>query len=256
MRPIYLSASEMKESIDPNNLPQHIAVIMDGNGRWAKKQGLINRLLGHSNAIKAVKEVTEGCAELGVKFLTLYAFSTENWSRPQEEVNGLMELLVSTIRKEIKTLQDNNVSLLAIGDLQSLPQSCQQELAEAIKATSDNTGLKLVLALSYSGRWEIGHAVYRIAKEIENGKLKASEVNERLFESYLTTFGIPDPELLIRTSGEMRVSNFLLWQLAYTELYITPVLWPDFRREHLYEAILAYQKRERRFGKTSEQLKF
>jgi undecaprenyl diphosphate synthase len=246
----------MKESIDSNNLPQHIAVIMDGNGRWAKQQGLLNRLLGHSNAIKAVKEVTEGCAELGIKYLTLYAFSTENWSRPQEEVNGLMELLVSTIRKEIKTLQDNNVSLLAIGDIESLPVNCQKELEEAIKVTSTNSGLKLVLALSYSGRWEISNAVIKIAQAIENGNLKASEVNEKLFESYLSTKGIPDPELLIRTSGEMRISNFLLWQIAYTELYITPVLWPDFRKEHLHEAILAFQKRERRFGKTSEQLKF
>jgi len=246
----------MKESIDSNNLPQHIAVIMDGNGRWAKKQGLMNRLLGHTNAIKAVKEVTEGSAELGIKYLTLYAFSTENWSRPQEEVNGLMELLVSTIRKEIKTLQDNNVSLLAIGDIESLPINCQKELAEAIKATSTNSGLKLVLALSYSGRWEIGNAVSKIAKAVERGDLKASDVNEKVFESYLNTQGIPDPELLIRTSGEMRISNFLLWQIAYTELYITPVLWPDFRREHLHEAILAFQKRERRFGKTSEQLKF
>jgi len=244
----------MKEKIDAHNLPQHIAVIMDGNGRWAKKQGLMNRLLGHSNAIKAVKEVTEGSAELGIKYLTLYAFSTENWSRPQDEVNGLMELLVSTIRKEIKTLQDNNVSLLSIGDIQSLPANCQKELAEAIKATSKNTGLKLVLALSYSGRWEISNAVKRIASDIESGKLKSADLNEKAFEVYLSTTGIPDPELLIRTSGEMRISNFLLWQIAYTELFITPVLWPDFRREHLHEAIIEYQKRERRFGKTSEQL--
>ncbi|MDN4164591.1 isoprenyl transferase [Cytophagales bacterium LB-30] len=245
----------MKENIDPNNLPQHIAVIMDGNGRWAKKQGAINRLFGHTNAIKAVREVTEGCAELGVKFLTLYAFSTENWSRPQEEVNGLMELLVATIRKEIKTLHDNNVRLSAIGDLHTLPVNCQKELQEAIQETSVNTGLTLVLALSYSGRSEITQAIKKIASEVQSGKLAPDAINEALVASYMQTVGMPDPELLIRTSGELRISNFLLWQIAYTEIFITEVLWPDFRKKDLIEAIQAYQKRERRFGKISEQLK-
>lgn len=245
----------MKENIDPNNLPQHIAVIMDGNGRWAKKQGAINRLFGHTNAIKAVREVTEGCAELGVKFLTLYAFSTENWSRPQEEVNGLMELLVATIRKEIKTLHDNNVRLSAIGDLHTLPISCQKELQEAIQETSVNTGLTLVLALSYSGRSELTQAFKKVAEEVKKGTLSPDAINEATVASYLQTAHMPDPELLIRTSGELRISNFLLWQIAYTEIYITEVLWPDFRKKDLIEAIQAYQKRERRFGKISEQLK-
>ena len=245
----------MKENIDPNNLPQHIAVIMDGNGRWAKKQGAINRLFGHTNAIKAVREVTEGCAELGVKFLTLYAFSTENWSRPQEEVNGLMELLVATIRKEIKTLHDNNVRLSAIGDLHTLPVNCQKELQEAIQETSVNTGLTLVLALSYSGRSELTQAVKKVAEEVKKGTLSPDAINEATVASYLQTAHMPDPELLIRTSGELRISNFLLWQIAYTEIYITEVLWPDFRKKDLIEAIQAYQKRERRFGKISEQLK-
>ncbi|QIP11943.1 isoprenyl transferase [Spirosoma aureum] len=243
----------MKELIDPSNLPQHIAVIMDGNGRWAKRQGAA-RVFGHRNAIKAVREVTEGCAELGVKFLTLYAFSTENWNRPKFEVDALMTLLVHTIRGEIKTLMDNNVRLTTIGNTESLPSDCQRELAEAMRETSGNTGLTLVLALSYSGRWEILEAVRQIATDVSNGRLAMSEINESLFGSYLTTDGIPDPELMIRTSGEMRISNFMLWQLAYSELYMPDVLWPDFRRNHLYEAILSYQQRERRFGKTSEQL--
>ncbi|QHV98305.1 isoprenyl transferase [Spirosoma endbachense] len=243
----------MKELIDPSNLPQHIAVIMDGNGRWAKRQGAA-RVFGHRNAIKAVREVTEGCAELGVKFLTLYAFSTENWNRPKFEVDALMTLLVHTIRGEIKTLMDNNVRLTTIGNTESLPSDCQRELAEAMRETSGNTGLTLVLALSYSGRWEILEAVRQIATDVSTGRLAMSEINESLFGSYLTTDGIPDPELMIRTSGEMRISNFMLWQLAYSELYMPDVLWPDFRRNHLYEAILSYQQRERRFGKTSEQL--
>ncbi len=242
-----------KENIDFNNLPRHIAVIMDGNGRWAKKKGAM-RIFGHKNAIQAVKDVTEGCGELGIKYLTLYAFSTENWSRPKAEIDGLMELLVSTLKQEIKTLMDNQVKLKTIGDTSNLPVDCQKNLAWAIDQTKNNSGLTLVLALSYSGRWEIIKATKAIASEIEQGKIKASDINESLFENYLQTSSIPDPELLIRTSGELRVSNFLLWQIAYTELYITPTLWPDFRKEHLYEAIWSYQQRERRFGKTSEQL--
>lgn len=246
--------SSFKEHIDLSNLPKHIAVIMDGNGRWAKKKGAM-RIFGHRNAIQAVKEVTESCAELGVKFLTLYAFSTENWSRPKEEVDGLMELLVSTIKQEIKTLMDNRIRLMIIGDTSHLPKDCQKNLEWAINETKHNSGLSLVLALSYSGRWEILQAVKLLAAQIQNGRVSASEINEHIFENYLQTSGIPDPELLIRTSGEMRVSNFLLWQIAYTEFFITPTLWPDFRKEHLYEAICSYQQRERRFGKTSEQLK-
>jgi undecaprenyl diphosphate synthase len=242
-----------KEHIDFNNLPRHIAVIMDGNGRWAKKKGAM-RIFGHKNAVQAVKDVTEGCGELGIKFLTLYAFSTENWSRPKAEIDGLMELLVSTLKQEIKTLMDNQVKLITIGETSNLPIECQKNLAWAIDQTKTNSGLTLVLALSYSGRWEITKAAKAMAMEVEQGKIKASEINERLLENYLQTSGIPDPELLIRTSGELRVSNFLLWQIAYSELYITPTLWPDFRKDHLYEAIWSYQQRERRFGKTSEQL--
>jgi undecaprenyl diphosphate synthase len=242
-----------KEHIDFNNLPKHIAVIMDGNGRWAKKKGAM-RIFGHKNAVQAVKEVTEGCGELGIKYLTLYAFSTENWSRPKAEIDGLMELLVNTLKQEIKTLMDNQVKLITIGEISNLPIDCQKNLEWAIDQTKNNSGLKLVLALSYSGRWEIINAVKAIAKDVEQGKIKPDQINEGFFENYLKTSGIPDPELLIRTSGELRVSNFLLWQIAYTELYITPTLWPDFRKTHLYEAIWSYQQRERRFGKTSEQL--
>ncbi|WPP53478.1 isoprenyl transferase [Catalinimonas niigatensis] len=244
----------MKEKLDHNNLPEHIAVIMDGNGRWAKKKGAA-RVFGHQNAIEAVREVTEGCAELGVHYLTLYAFSTENWGRPKLEVEALMQLLVSTISNEVETLMKNNVRLTAIGDLESLPKSCNHKLKEAIELTNSNTGLTLILALNYSGRWEILQAAKKIAQMVENDQLQSSEVNVSLWENLLSTKNIPDPELLIRTSGEMRISNFLLWQIAYTELYVTPVLWPDFRREHLYEAIFAFQQRERRFGKISEQVK-
>lgn len=244
----------MKELIKPESLPKHIAVIMDGNGRWAKGKGAA-RVFGHKNAIKAVREVTEGSAELGVDYLTLYAFSTENWSRPKHEVMALMELLVSTLNSEIKTLQDNNIRLESIGDVDSLPPKCQKELAEAKAKTANNSGMTLVLALSYSGRWDITQAVQHVAKDVAEGKLLAENINQETIDSYLVTSGIPDPELLIRTSGEQRISNFLLWQMAYTEFYITDVLWPDFRREHLHKAILAYQERERRFGKTSEQIK-
>jgi undecaprenyl diphosphate synthase len=243
----------MKELIDPSNLPQHIAVIMDGNGRWAKQQGAA-RVFGHRSAIKAVREVTEGCAELGVKFLTLYAFSTENWNRPKFEVDALMTLLVHTIKGEIKTLMDNNVQLATIGQTDSLPADCRRELADAIQATQQNTGLTLILALSYSGRWEILQAARQLAVAVRDGQIQPEQITESLFSQHLATGGIPDPELMIRTSGEMRISNFMLWQLAYSELYMPEVLWPDFRKKHLHEAILSYQQRERRFGKTSEQL--
>lgn len=242
-----------KEHIDFNNLPRHIAVIMDGNGRWAKRKGAL-RIFGHRNAVEAVRDITEGCGELGIKYLTLYAFSTENWGRPKAEIDGLMELLVNTLKQEIKRLTENQVKLITIGDTTHLPAECQKNLEWAIDQTKNNSGLTLILALSYSGRWEIVKAVKTLAKEVLDGKIKIEDINENLFANYLQTFNIPDPELLIRTSGEMRISNFLLWQIAYTELYITPTLWPDFRKDHLYEAIWSYQQRERRFGKTSEQL--
>ncbi|WKZ59480.1 MAG: isoprenyl transferase [Cyclobacteriaceae bacterium] len=245
--------ASFKEHIDPNNVPQHIAVIMDGNGRWAKKKGAM-RIFGHRNAVKAVREVTEGCGEIGVKYLTLYAFSTENWSRPKDEVEGLMELLVNTLKEEIKSLMENRVKLITIGETSHLPGDCQKNLAWAMEETKNNTGLTVILALSYSGRWELKEAVKTIAQEVKSGSLDPESITEENIGKHLQTAGIPDPELLIRTSGEMRISNFLLWQIAYTELYITPTLWPDFRKEHLYEAIWSYQQRERRFGKTSEQL--
>lgn len=242
-----------KENIDLESLPKHIAMIMDGNGRWARKQGA-RRIFGHQNAIKAIRDVTEGCAELGVSYLTLFAFSTENWERPRAEVRGLMELLVATIRKETKTLIKNNVKLNAIGDIESLPAKCQKELSEAMEITKDNTGLTLVLALSYSGRWDILQGIKQLLKDVKNDVLSENDITPDIFSNYLSTSKIPDPELLIRTSGEMRISNFLLWQMAYTELYITEVLWPDFRKKNLYEALVSYQKRERRFGKVSEKV--
>lgn len=240
-----------KENINKDNLPAHIAVIMDGNGRWARKKGA-QRIFGHKNAITSVREVTEASAELGIKYLTLYAFSTENWGRPKNEVMGLMKLLVSTIRGEIKTLTKNNVRLQAIGALENLPASCQNELEEAIEKTKDNDGLTLILALSYSGRWEITEAVKAISRDVKSGLIEENQIDDQLISSYLNTKDYPDPELLIRTSGEMRVSNFLLWQIAYTEIYITEKLWPDFRKEDLYEAIDSYQHRERRFGRVIE----
>ncbi|MFT4833295.1 MAG: undecaprenyl diphosphate synthase [Marinoscillum sp.] len=244
----------MDNLIDQDNLPQHIAVIMDGNGRWAKKQGAA-RIFGHRNAIKAVRETTEGCAELGIKYLTLYAFSTENWNRPKMEVDGLMSLLVSTIADEVSTLMKNKVSLRTIGDISKLPDSAQIKLKEAIDITSVNTGLKLILALNYSGRWDLINAVKGLIADPKNRPINGDNIEQEMLEKYLSTSGIPDPELLIRTSGEMRISNFLLWQMAYTELFFTPVLWPDFREKDLHEAILAYQQRERRFGLISEQVK-
>jgi undecaprenyl diphosphate synthase len=244
----------MKEKLDPTKIPQHIAIIMDGNGRWAKKKGAM-RIFGHRNAIQAVKDAIEGADHLGVKYLTLFSFSTENWSRPQDEVRALMELLVKTIIDEISLMMNNNIRLDAIGDLSSLPQSAYDKLMEAKQMTASNTGLTVILALSYSGQWELTQALKRIAQKVSAGEITPDQITQDLVASNLDTAGIPDPELMIRTSGEYRISNFLLWQLAYTELYFTPVLWPDFRREHLFAAIEDYQKRERRFGKTGEQVK-
>jgi len=239
-----------KEKINSNNLPLHIAITMDGNGRWAKTKGKF-RVFGHKNGVKAVRDTVEGAAEIGIQHLTLYAFSTENWNRPKKEVDALMSLLVSTIHKETKTLMDNNIRLESIGNRLELPKKCQNELEEAIEKTKKNDGTRLILALSYSSRSEIINAV----KQIVNEKVSSEDINEELFSQYLSTKGVPNPELLIRTSGEQRISNFLLWQIAYSELYFTDVLWPDFRREDLFEAIYKYQERERRFGKISEQLK-
>lgn len=243
----------LKDQIDVLRLPQHIAVIMDGNGRWAKEKGKM-RIFGHKNGVVAVRDTVEGAVELGIKYLTLYAFSTENWNRPKIEVTALMELLVSTINKETKTLMENGVRLNAIGDLKSLPAKCYRQLQEAIKKTKDNKNCTLTLALSYSSRWEIVDAVRKIAEKVEKQDLNVEEITEQVFSDHLNTAGIPDPELMIRTSGECRISNYLLWQLAYSELYFTPKLWPDFRREDLFEAVIDFQKRERRFGMTSEQL--
>ncbi|WP_439558540.1 isoprenyl transferase [Dyadobacter sp.] len=245
----------MKELIDAGNLPKHIAVIMDGNGRWAQNQGAA-RVFGHRNAIKAVREVTEGCAEIGVSYLTLYAFSTENWARPEFEVRALMELLVQSIRNELPTMLKNNVRLDTIGDTKSLPGSCQRQLAEAIEATQANTGLNLILALGYSGKWDITQAAKKLAEDVQNGTLTPGEINEEMLSARLATEARPAVDLMLRTGGDHRISNFLLWQLAYSELYFyEDLFWPDFRREHLYEAILSYQNRERRFGKTGEQIK-
>ncbi|HCD67042.1 MAG TPA: isoprenyl transferase [Bacteroidetes bacterium] len=242
-----------KDRINLNKLPKHIAIIMDGNGRWAKEKGKF-RIFGHQNGVKAVREVSEGCAELGVEYLTLYAFSTENWSRPKIEVNALMTLLVKTIKSETQTLMKNGIKLDAIGDRSTLPSECLKELDEAINATKDNTRMTLILALSYSAKWDIVNATRTIAQKALNGEIAIEDVNEELIDRTLTTHKYPHPELMIRTSGELRISNFLLWEIAYSELYFTTVLWPDYRKEHLYEAILEYQSRERRFGKTSEQL--
>ena len=245
--------SELLLQIDKERLPRHIAIIMDGNGRWAKEQGQ-DRLFGHYHGVQSVRNIVEGCAELGIGYLTLYAFSTENWERPQYEVVGLMELLVGTIRNEVESLQKNNIRLHVIGDLTMLPDYARKELGEALVITKNNTGLNLIMALSYSGRWELLNAVKNIAWEVKNGKLNIDEINQDTLQHYLCTSDFPDPELMIRTSGEYRISNFLLYQLAYAELYFTNVRWPDFRKDNLYEALIDYQNRERRFGKTSEQL--
>lgn len=244
---------ELKEKIDLGRLPKHIAIIMDGNGRWAKKQGKL-RVFGHQQGVIPVKEVTEAGAELGIEYITLYAFSKENWNRPQAEVDALMGLLVKTINKEIDTLQKNNIRLRAIGDLSSLPKKTGAELQKAIDATSENTQMTLVLALSYGSRWEILQAAKNMALQFRSGDIDEQSFNEENFSNALNTADFPDPELMIRTSGELRISNFLMWQLAYAELYFTDKLWPDFRKADLYEAIVDYQNRERRFGKTSEQI--
>jgi len=242
-----------KEKIDKSKLPRHIAVIMDGNGRWAKQKGML-RTFGHENGVVSVRETAEAAAELGVEYLTLYAFSTENWKRPKYEVEALMTLLLRTINNEIKTLNDNNIRLLAIGDLNSLSKSIRNRLLNAMEETKNNTRMNLVLALSYSSHLEIVEAVKQIATNYKNNKISLDDINEKLVSNHLYTKDFPNPELLIRTSGEFRISNFLLWQLAYSEIYITPKFWPDFRKEDLYEAIVNFQCRERRFGKTSEQI--
>lgn len=243
----------VKDKINPSNLPKHIAIIMDGNGRWAKQHGKM-RIYGHQNGVRAVRDTVEAAAELGIKHLTLYAFSTENWNRPRGEVDALMELLVTTINNETKTLNENNIRLQAIGDLRSLPGNCHDQLTEAMKKTEGNTRMTLVLALSYSSRWEIINAVKELCVEVEKKKIRADEITDKVFSSYLCTGNMPEPELMIRTSGEHRISNFLLWQMAYTELYFTETLWPDFKKEDLYNAIIDYQQRERRFGQTGEQV--
>lgn len=244
----------MQDLIDKSKLPKHVAIIMDGNGRWAKERGK-DRLYGHQHGVLSVRDVVEGSAEIGIQYLTLYAFSTENWNRPQSEVAGLMELLVSTIRKEADTLNKNGVRLYVIGDMSSLPDFCIAELNEAMHITEQNNRLHLILALSYSAKWELTQAVKKIAEKVKNNTLLQEEINENTIQQHLCTASFPDPELLIRTSGEHRISNFLLYQIAYTELYFTHTHWPDFRKENLFEAVLNYQNRERRFGKISEQLK-
>lgn len=248
-----LLSMSLIDQIDKERLPEHIAIIMDGNGRWAKEKGKL-RVFGHQNGVVSVRDTVEGAVELGIKNLTLYAFSTENWNRPRLEVMALMELLVSTINKETKTLMKNGVRLNAIGNLKSLPDKCFRQLNETIQKTSQNTACTLTLALSYSSRWEITEAARQLAIDVRDGNVNAEDITEDKFASYLNTSDMPDPELMIRTSGEHRISNYLLWQLAYSELYFTPKLWPDFRREDLFEAVIDFQKRERRFGMTSEQL--
>jgi undecaprenyl diphosphate synthase len=244
---------DLKENIDLKRLPRHIAIIMDGNGRWAQEKGQ-DRLFGHFHGVESVRNIVEGCAELGIGYLTLYAFSTENWDRPAYEVTGLMELLVDTIRKEVETLNKNNIRLHVIGDLAMLPEYAQLELREALELTAANSGLNLVMALSYSSRWELTEAIRSLARDVREGRLDPEAITQDMIQQYLSTRDFPDPELMIRTSGEYRISNFLLYQLAYAELYFTSVRWPDFRKKDLYEAILDFQGRERRFGKTSAQI--
>ena len=244
---------DLISQINTDKLPKHVAIIMDGNGRWAKNQGK-PRIFGHHNGVKAVREVTEAAAEIGIDYLTLYAFSTENWNRPKLEVNALMRLLVDTIHKEISTLNENNIRLQAIGDISRLPEVTKKALLEGIQNTRHNDRMTLVLALNYSAKWEIVNAVRDIAERVQNGSLTPSEIDEHIFSDSLATRGIPNPELLIRTSGETRLSNFLLWQAAYTELYFTPVFWPDFRKDNFFQALIDFQNRERRFGQISEQL--
>jgi undecaprenyl diphosphate synthase len=243
----------LKEQIDTTRVPRHVAIIMDGNGRWAKEHGKL-RIFGHSNGVKAVRDTSEACAELGVKYLTLYAFSTENWNRPQQEVGALMELLLKTVKLELKTLMKNDIRLRTIGDIDSLPKATARELKDAIEQTANNKRMDMILALSYSGKSELTRAVKQVALDVESKKISIEDINEGIISSYLYTSDIPDPDLLIRTSGEKRISNFLLWQLAYSELYFTDLFWPDFSKEELYKAILDYQNRQRRFGKTGEQI--
>jgi undecaprenyl diphosphate synthase len=242
------------DCINRDKVPQHIAIIMDGNGRWAKEHGQ-DRIYGHHEGVLSVREIVEAAGEVGVKYLTLYAFSTENWNRPKEEVNALMELLVSTMRKEANHLNEKNVKMHVIGNMSDLPSSCQDEMQEAIQLTSSNTGLNLILALSYSAKWEINEAIKSIAKDVKLGIIDIEDITESTLSTRLTTANFPDPELMIRTSGECRISNFLLYQLAYSELYFTPIHWPDFRKNAFFEAIYNYQNRERRFGLTSDQIK-
>jgi len=244
---------DLKEKIDLTRVPNHIAIIMDGNGRWAKEKGH-DRLYGHYHGVESVRNILEGCADLNIRYLTLYAFSTENWERPKDEVEGLMELLVDTIRKEVETLNKNNIKLHVIGDIDTLPAFAKNELEEALAETSQNNKFNLILALSYSSRWELVNAVKNIALDVKQGKLQPEDISQDTLQGYLSTSEFPDPELMIRTSGEYRISNFLLYQLAYAELYFTSTRWPDFRKEHLYEAIIDFQNRRRRFGKTDEQL--
>ena len=245
---------DLRSQIDIERLPQHIAIIMDGNGRWAKEHNM-PRVFGHRNGVKAVREATEAAAEIGIKYLTLYAFSTENWKRPKYEVGALMKLLVDTLDKEVETLNKNNIRLKAIGDLERLPARTLKALKEGIESTKNNDRMTLVLALNYSAKWEIVEATKAIAQKVKSGSIEPEDIDQQLFSNSLSTSGIPDPELLIRTSGENRLSNFLLWQMAYAELCFMSVYWPDFDKNKLYEAILEFQSRERRFGKTSEQLK-
>ena len=245
---------DLLNKIDTTNLPKHLSIIMDGNGRWAKQKGLL-RAMGHENGTKSVKATIEACAKLGIEFLTLYAFSTENWNRPKLEVETLMKLLVNSLKKELQTLKDNNIKLNAIGNLEKLPKSAQKELLDVIEATKDNSRMTLTLALSYGSREEIVNAVRNISHKVKNNIISIDTIDDSIINEHLYTQNLPDVDLLIRTSGEHRISNFLLWQIAYAELYFTDVLWPDFNEHHLYEAIISYQKRERRFGKTSEQIK-
>ena len=245
---------ELLNAIDQNNLPQHIAIIMDGNGRWAKQKGFL-RAFGHENGTKSVRLTVENCAKLGIKNLTLYAFSTENWNRPKLEVDTLMKLLVKSLKEELQTLQKNNIKLNSIGNLEKLPKSTHKELSEVINLTKNNTQMTLTLALSYGSREELLNVVKKISDKVKNNIISVNDIDESIINQHLYTHNLPDVDLLIRTSGEHRISNFLLWQIAYAELYFTDVLWPDFKEEDLYEAIISYQKRERRFGKTSEQLK-
>ena len=244
---------ELKHQIDQNNIPKHVAIIMDGNGRWAKSRGE-DRVFGHMNGVDSVRESLKTSRELGIKYLTLYAFSTENWNRPKEEVDALMDLLVETILNEIEELDENSVRLKAIGDIDNLPDKCRNALKEGIEKTKNNDNITLILALSYSSRWELTQAMKNIAKDIKAGDIEEGDINDSLISNYLSTNSFPDPELLIRTSGEHRISNFLLWQIAYAELYFTDVFWPEFRKRDFYKAIIAYQNRERRFGQISEQI--